>query len=328
MKTLRVLLLAAGLAAAGVAGAADNAVRIGGGPKTGEYIHIAGSICGALGKLFACQAMETGGTGDNKKKLEAGEAEFALAKANVAEDWLKNPEFAARFSVVRRIGDESLFAFAKPEIAKAVGSWVGVRDNAFLLSVGLPGELSGDAAVFNSLKAVPGSPLANLTVKMFKDRPALVQAVVTGEVQLGFITQVPNPTNDLFTLINNAGLMIMGVVDPDLIALGDTFRVKPVTVKNAKWLGLGGSAQQIETANVPAAILAVRPETLQGRAAMVQQAAIKKIQEAPEASLLPQQGWMQDLANTASLKAGSGLEKVMDATKEAAKGAKERLQGM
>jgi len=101
-----------------------------------------------------------------------------------------------------------------------------------------------------------------------------------------------------------------------------------VTVKNAKWLGLGGSAQQIETANVPAAILAVKPETLQGRAAMVQQAAIKKIQEAPEVSLLPRQGWMQDLANTASLKVGSGLEKVLEATKEAAKGAQERLKGL
>ena len=331
MKPFKTILLV-GIALMGItilsgpANAADNPIRIASGPKTGEYINIAQSICDAFGLLFSCQSMETKGTLDNKKRLESNEAEFGFAKANVADEWMKIPEFAARFTVVRRIGDESLFAFAKPETMKAIGSWTGVRDNAFLLSLGLPGEFSGDAAVFNSLKGVPGSPLASLTVKMFKDRPSLVQAVATSEVQLGFITQVPNPSNELFTLINKAGLMIMGIVDPDMITFGETFRIKAVTVKNAKWFGVGGTAAKIETANVPVAILAVKPESLQGRATMIQQAAIKKIQDVPEAHLLPKQGWFQDLANTASIKAGGEFENVMKSMKEAANGAKERLK--
>lgn len=303
----------------------ENQIRIAGGPATGEYINIARSLCVSLGKLFQCQPTETAGTLDNRKRLEAGQAEFGLAKSNAADDWMKDPTFAAKHTIVRRIGDESLFVFAKPEILQAAGSWLGVRENAFLLSLGLPGELSGDATVFNALKSVPGSPLANMEVKMFPDRPALVEAVKTGKVKLGFITQVPNPTNPLFASINESGLMIMGVVDPDMITFGETFRIKPVTVKNAKWFGLGGGAQQIETANVPAAIVAVKPETLQGRAAMVQQAAIKRIQEAKEAELLPQQSWMQELANTTSLKAGAGLENAMKSMEKAAAGAKERL---
>ncbi|OQW92947.1 MAG: hypothetical protein BWK79_13715 [Beggiatoa sp. IS2] len=305
--------------------ASENAIKIASGPKTGEYLSIANALCPALGQLFECQAVETGGTLDNKKRLESGEVTFALAKSNIAEDWMKDTAFASKYTIVRRIGDESLFVFGKPEVLKAAGSWIGIRENAFLLNIGLPGELSGDAAVFNALKSVPGSPLANMEVKMFADRPALVEAVKAGTVKLGFITQIPNPDNPLFASINDAKLMIMGVVDPDMLTFGDTFRIKPVTVKNAKWFGLAGGAKQIETANVPAAIVATKPEGLKDRAAMVQQAAIKKMQEMPETNLLPQQEWMQELANKATLKTGSGLESLMNSVKESAAGAKERL---
>jgi hypothetical protein len=326
MKVMQLTVLWLYLLAALLTSAAeDNTFKVAGGPKTGEYINIAKAICPALGQLFECEAIETQGTLDNKKRLESGEVNIALAKTNVAEDWLKDPTFASKYMIVRRIGDESLFVFGKPEVLEAAGSWIGVRNNAFLLSIGLPGELSGDKAVFDSLKSVPGSPLANIAVKVYPDRPALVSAVKSGDVKLGFITQVPNPENPLFAAINSSGLMIMGVVDPDMITFGETFRIKPVTVKNAKWFGLGGGAKQIETANVPSAIVAVKPEMLQGRAAMVQQAAIKKIQETPEKDLLPQQGWMQTLANTATLKTGAGLESLMTSLEKAADGAKERL---
>jgi hypothetical protein len=307
---------------------ADNVVRIGGGPKTGEYINIAKSLCDSLGPLFSCTALETKGTVANKEHLEKGDVEFAVAKGNVADEWLKDPSFAAKFSVIRRIGDESLFVFAKQETLAALGSWIGVRENASLVSVGLPGEKSGDAAVFNSLKSVPGSPLVDMETKTYANRMELVKAVKEGKVSLGFIGQVPNPENPLFKEINDSGLTIMGVIDPDLIAFGDTFRIKPVTVKNAKWFGISGSAQQIETANVPAAILAVKPEALGGRVAKVQEAAIKKIQGAAESDLLPKQSWMQQLANTASLKAGPNWDKMMDKMKQAAQGAKDRLTQM
>jgi hypothetical protein len=304
---------------------AENVVRIGGGPKTGEYINIAASLCDALGSLFSCKALETKGTIANKEHLEKGEVEFAIAKGTAADEWVKDSEFSAKYMVIRRIGDESLFVIAKPETVTAIGSWIGVRENASLLSIGLPGEKSGDAAVFSALKAVEGSPLANIEVKMYQNRPALVTAVQTGEIALGFIGQIPNPKNPLFKSINDAGLSMMGVVDPDMIAFGDTFRIKKVTVKDAKWFGLSGSAEQIETANVPAAILAVKPETLDSRAAKIQSAAIKKIQGAAESDLLPKQSWMQQLANTASLTAGKGIEKMMSSMAKAAEGAKERL---
>lgn len=306
--------------------AGDNLIKIAGGPKTGQYIHIARSLCPSLGQLFQCQALETGGTVDNKHLLEKGEVQFALAKSNIAEEWLKDPLFAERFTIIKRIGDESLFVFGKPEFIKALGSWIGVRDNAFLITIGLPGELSGDTAVFNSLKSLPGSPLTSLAVKMLPDRPGLVAAVKSGEVNLGFITQVPNPENTLFTDIGKAGLMIMGIIDPDMVLLGETYRIKSVTVKNAKWFGLGGGAQQIETANVPVAILAAKSESLsEQRASLMQKAAILKIQAAAETDLLPKQAWMQELANKTSLKMGGGLDAVLNSVKLAAEGAKERL---
>jgi hypothetical protein len=303
----------------------SNVIKVAGGPKTGEYINIAKSICPSLGKLFTCEPLETQGTLDNKKLLESGAVSFALAKSNVAEEWLKDETFASKFKIVRKIGDESLFIFGKPEILEAVGSWIGVRENAFLLSIGLPGEKSGDAAVFSSLKSVPNSSLANLEVKMYADRPSLVAAVTSGEVKFGFIAQVPNPENPLFSLINDSKLMIMGVIDPDMLMFGDTFKIKTVTVKNAKWFGLGGGAKQIETANVSVAILAVKPETLEGRAKMIQEAAMSKIQGMAETDLLPKQPWMQELANKATLKMGSGLDSVMDSLQKSAEGAKDRI---
>lgn len=305
---------------------AENLVRIGGGPKTGEYITIAQSLCEALGSLFKCAAIETKGTTDNRNLLQSDELSFGLAKSNIAEEWLKDVNFSIKYAIIRRIGDESLFVFGQQETLKNIGSWTGVRENAFLLSIGLPGELSGDTAVFNYLKSVPNSPLVNIEVKMYEDRPKLLAAVRDGNVSMGFITQVPNPDNALFKAINDAGLAIMGVVDEDMITFGDAFRIKSVMVKNAKWLGFGGSAQQIETANVPVAIVAVKAEAMQGRAALVQKAAIKKIQDAAEADLLPKQGWMQKLVNSATLKVGAELDGVFQSMAKAAEGARERLE--
>ena len=303
-----------------------NQVRVGGGPATGEYTNIAASLCALLGQLFQCQSIETSGTVDNRQKLEARQVDIALAKSNIADEWMKDARFSSKYQVVRRIGDESLFVFGKPETIQAVGSWMGVRENPSLLNIGLPGALSGDAAVFNSLKSLPGSPLAKLAVTVFQDRPALVEAVRTGKVKLGFITQVPNPNNPLFQSINTASLMLMGVVDPDMVTAGDTFRIKPVTVKNAKWFGVGGVAQQIETANVSVAIVAIKPEALQGRAAIVQQAAIKRIQDAEESDLLPHENWMQNLANTASLRTSASLSSLINSLEASATGARGRIE--
>ncbi len=306
----------------------ENLVKIAGGPETGEYISIAKSICESFGVLFKCDAVMTKGTLDNKDLLEKDLVTIALAKSNVADEWMQDKEFSNKFSVIRRIGDESLFIFGKKEVLTAVGSWIGVRDNAFLLSIGLPGALSGDAAVFNSLKNVKGSPLSSINIKVFSDRPSLIDAVKSGKVMLGFIAQVPNPENKLFSAINESGLGIMGVIDPDMIVFGDSFRIKPVTVKNAKLMGLSGKAEQIETANVAVAILARKPEAMEGRAKQVQDAAIKKILSTSEANLLPKQNWMQALANTASLKANQGLEEVMNSIKNSASGAKEKISAL
>ncbi len=325
MKTVRLACLL--LTFASIASyAEENQVRIGGGPTTGEYINIAKSLCVALGRLFQCEAIETSGTLDNKKRLEAGQVDIALAKGNIAEGWMKDAGFAAKYTVVRQIGDESLFVFGKPETLQAVGSWMGVRENASLLSIGLPGGLSGETALFDSLKNLPGSPLAKLEVKMYPNEPALVDAVKNDKVKLGFIAQIPNPNNILFTTINSSGLMMMGVVDPDMITLGDTFRIKSVTIKNAKWLGLGGVAQKIETANVSAAIVAAKPESLAGRASIVQQAAIKKIKDTKEADLLPRENWIQDLANTTSLQTGVNIENIMKSMESASADARARLE--
>jgi hypothetical protein len=112
-----------------------------------------------------------------------------------------------------------------------------------------------------------------------------------------------------------------------MVILGEeNFKIQPVTVKNARF---GGRAQQIETGNVPIAVIAINLEVLKTQDAArgkVLEVAIKKLQQAPEASLLPQTSWVQALVNTIAIKAGDSLNGLLQRLQADAAGAKERIQ--
>lgn len=308
---------------------AAPAIHVGGGSKTGEYINIAGSVCSTLGTLFSCTPEETGGTIDNGERLLAGTLDIALMKGDVAASLAeKNP---GKVTVIRYVAGEAVLVFMKPEIAAAVGSWMGVKDNAFLVSIGLPGEKSGDAALFRSLQGVQGSLLKDADVTVFKDRAELVSAVVSGKVKIGFLVQYPNPDNATFKAINDAGLVIMGVIDPDFsqMPFGEKFAVKPVTVGNARMWGFGGSAKSIETVTVPVGVVARDPNLLQDPAQQrTLAAAIKKVAASEEVALMPPADWMQSLINATSTKIGQGTDALLTQAKSLASGAKERLSSL
>lgn len=304
-------------------------IHVGGGSKTGEYINIAASICSTLGSLFSCTPEETGGTVDNGERLLAGTLDVALMKGDAAASLAdKNP---GKVTVIRYVAGEAVLIFMRPEIAAAVGSWVGVKENAFLVSIGLPGEKSGDAALFRSLQSVQGSPLKDADVLVSKDRGELVSAVVSGKVKIGFLVQYPNPDNATFKAINDAGLVIMGVVDPDFsqMPFGEKFTVKPVTVGNARMWGIGGSAKSIETVTVPVGVVARDPSLIQEPAQQrTLAAAIKKIAATDEVALMPPADWMQGLINAASTKIGQGTDMLVTQAKSLANGAKDRLSSL
>ncbi len=328
-KVKAVLLFLCSLAVFPVQSFAAPVIHVGGGSKAGEYINIAGSICSNLGNLFGCVPEETGGTVDNGERLVAGTMDVALMKGDVAASLAEKN--LGRVTVIRYVAGEAVLVFMKPEIATAVGSWMGVKDNAFLVSIGLPGEKSGDAALFRSLQGVQGSSLKDAEVTVFKDRSELVSAVVSGKVKIGFLVQYPNPDNATFKAINDAGLVIMGVVDPDFsqMPFGEKFAVKPVTVGNAKMWGFGGSAKSIETVTVPVGVVARDPSSIQEPAQQrTLAAAIKKIAATEEGDLMPPADWMQGLINAASTKIGQGTDALVMQAKSLASGAKERLSSI
>ncbi len=308
---------------------ATPTLHVGGGSKTGEYINIAGSICAALGTLFSCTAEETGGTVDNGERLVAGTLDMALMKGDVAATLAE--QNLGKVNVLRYVAGEAVFVFMKPEIAMAVGSWLGIKDNAFLISIGLPGEKSGDAALFRSLQSVKDSSLKDATVVVFKDRAEVVAAVVSGKVQIGFLVQYPNPENATFKAINDAGLVVMGVVDPDFsqMPFGEKFSVKSVMVGNAKMWGFGGSAKSIETVTVPVGVVARDPAMIQDPTQQrVLAAAIKKVSGFEEVAIMPPADWMHALINSASVRVGSGMDALVGQARSLAEGAKERLSSI
>jgi hypothetical protein len=56
-----------------------------------------------------------------------------------------------------------------------------------------------------------------------------------------------------------------------------------------------------------------------------QEAAVRKIQQAPETAILPQKSWLTDLINTATITAKDTVVKLYDQMAGEAVGAKERV---
>lgn len=312
---------------------ADGAsVRIAGGPPAGEYITFARQTCDTLGALFSCNPMETKGSGENVDRLKAPltdptAADVTFLKGHMAEAWQKESGFTDNYVFVRSIAGEAIFLVMKPETADAVRNWAGVKEAAFLLSLGLPGEKSGDAAVFKALQAIDGSPLQALDVKYFKGKTELVAAVQAGQIQIGWFVQYPNPDNALFKAINDASLVVMGVVDPDFLQLGGSFGVQDVVIANAKAFGLGGAAKAIHTATIRAAILARAPKTYPNiRGQKVQEAAIARIQRADEVDLLPRAPWINSLINSTTITAAGKVGDMYSRLAGEAVGAKNRVE--
>jgi hypothetical protein len=316
-KSIDVLRLLCCLAVGSVAATpAAAAVRVAGGPPTGEFITFARATCAALGSLFSCNALVTEGSQDNLERLmlpltDPLAVDFAFVQGNLADQFQQQPGSHERFVLVRTIAREAVLIIMTPETARAVPNWAGVKNLPFLLSIGLPGEKSGDTAAFRALQAMPGSPLQGLEVKQYPGRTEMIEAVRSGAVRIGWLVQYPNPDNDAFKLIADKGLVLKGVddlvsekpiadkspvvmrvVDPDLEKLGGLFEVQDVAAAQTCWLWFCWPAPPIHTTTIKAAILARASGTYpDAHSQGVQNSAIHAIQQAPEQDLLPKPSW-------------------------------------
>ncbi len=323
-KPLATLAFSASLLFTAGAVQAANEVSISGGSPTGQYIEMAESLCSSLGALLNCTAKQSGGSIANRQALERGEINAGLMMGPLARNWSEEPGFSDRFEIARTFGEESLFVIGKPETINAVKNYQGIEESAFLLTMVLPGEGSGDTQTFRMLQK--GTPLAEMELKVAQDRTDMINKVANGGPEyLGFAAQFANPENTFFKQISMAGLEIMGIVAPDM-ALDEMYSIKTVVVKNAKLTNW--KAQEITTGSLPVALVVRTPSDFEGREAKLQSVFIKKLKKTPEAKLLPQAGWIQKLANTASIKAGPTFDSLMKSAKEAAQGAADRIKSL
>ena len=311
--------------------AGGASVRVAGGTPAGEYITFARATCDALGPLFPCIPVETEGSQANVEQLrlpltDPKAVDIAFVKGNVADQIQQEPGFNDNFVLVRTIAGEAVLLLMTPDTAEAVRNWAGVKGAAFLLSMGLLGEKSGGTAVFNALQALAGSPLQALELKQCKGRMELVSAVQSGEVRIGWLVQYANPDNPVFKAIDEAGLVVMGVVDPDFVQLGGSFGVQDVTIANARLFGLAAAAKSIRTTTIKSAIVARAPKTFPDlRSQKIQEAAIHKIQQAPETDILPKTSWITDLINSTTITTKEAVGQLYDQLAGEAVGAKGRV---
>ncbi len=327
--------LAAVLLGTPLSSMAVDMVRIGGGPPTGQYLPFARSTCDYLGNLFPCNATETKGSGANLDGLrkDVGDPtsyDVIYIKGSMAEDLLREPDAAGKYEFVRSVAGEAAFTVMNRKTAAAVRNWQGVKDAAFLLSIGLPGEESGDAAVFRALQKVDGSPLKDLDVRVYKGREELLTAVKSGQVRVGWYVQYPNTKNPLFRMINDSeDLVVMGVVDQDMNQLGGSVGVNTVTIADAKAFGLAGAAKKIETTTLRAAIVAKSPSVYpEGRARKIQQAVIAKLKAAKDSDILPKEEWLTAYVNDLSAAASANVAEMVTKLKGDAVGASDRVKGL
>ena len=323
--------LCLGIILAGTAAPASAAypLNIGGGPGTGAYLPFANAICGtALGTLFNCTALETKGAQANMDMLNAGTVDMAVLKGNLAMTLMQDPASKGKFTLVRTIlPGEAVMAIMTPKTAAAVANWSGIRDNAFLLRFGLPGAKSGDASVFNDLRAVENSPLKDAAgIDVLPGRPELIEAIKAGKTQVGFVVQLPDPGNPFFKQVSDAGLVIMGVVDPDFITVAD-FTIGEATVTNASRTK-GAAAKSIQTTMIPPAIIARDTGTYTDiTARKTMEAAIRKIKAVNVADLLPKADWATAMLNKASQAvAGIKVADLYSSMKAQAIGAADRIK--
>jgi len=307
--------LVIGIAITSPAMAGKSTVYIGGGGAKGQYIKIAQAACKALGPLFTCKAVETGGSGDNMERVANSDLDFGLVMGAVEQKTRdEQPGYSGSTQLVRFIAYEALFAYGKEDVIdQGFINWEGVKANAFAANFAVPSEKSGDYLTFKDLPGLEDAMLSN-----YSTRDAQVTAVITEEANIGFAAQFPNPKNAFFKMLKKNKLKVMPVLDTDLAVSSELYRVQTVPVAS-NWLG---NNAEIQTMVVPVAFIAKNPEAYADpKRQKLQKALIKRFKKIQEAKMLPQEGFFAKMIGNKIAMGASDLKKMGEELKEKAKAA-------
>jgi len=196
------------------------------------------------------------------------------------------------------------------------------------MKVGLPAQKSGANTTFRfisqndeSLSRVRDTNTVN-----YEKADLAIQAAASGDVDIAFFVQFPDPTNKRFQLIGDKELTVVGVGSRAMSRLtvpapdgGEAQRVYQVqNVPVQETLGGWGSDETVSTMCTEIVIVTRTPEGLEGNAKMDQEDLIQVLSQAPKGSFEPQASWFAGVKKYMAPLADSASEKYIDAI-EAAK---------
>lgn len=325
------MLLVTGLSAV-VMAAPLSAAKLHTGKETGAYFNDIGPAVKAYldNQLFRLEMVMSPGSTANLRLVAENIGDVGLSRADTYA--IYNAENPGVVVAVPTGIKSCLYAVTKsPAILgdDPAVAWGNMLRLAPRMKIGLPGETSGATTTFRfiskndqSLQRVRDGNVVN-----YEKADLAIEAAASGEMDIAFFVQFPDPTNKRFQLIDEKGLTIVGVgsramsrltvPSPDGGAAQSVYQVQNVPVQET--LGGWGSDKTVSTMCTEIVIVTRSADDLEGDAKMDQKDLIQVLSEAPLGSFEPQASWfagvkkyMAPMTDAASTKFLDAIEATKD----------------
>lgn len=307
-----------------------QAAKLHTGKKGGAYFEDIGpAVKDYLDKqLFRTEIVTSPGSTANLSLVAAAPGDVGLSRTDTYA--LYNTEHPGKVAAVPTGVRSCLYAVTNsPAILgeDPTAAWGNMLRLAPRMKVGLPDKLSGATTTFDfiskndeHLQRVRPDHLIH-----YEKADMAIEAAASGEVDVAFFVQFPDPGNQRFKLIADKKLHIIGVGSRSLARLtvpspdgGEPQRVFQVqSVPVQRTLGGWGSDKTVTTMCTEIVIVAGSPEALEGRAKADQEDLIQVLSQAPAGAFEPQASWFSSVKEYMAPLADAAATQFLDAVEQA-----------
>jgi len=216
-------------------------------------------------------AFDTGSSLDNLRAIEGQPGSFGFALANMIAFYERTENGPSEaVSLIRDdVADMVLIVIAGEDVADRVTTWPDVRRLSGKLRFAVEGPGTDGGVTFSLLQAT-NSLFDQSRVTHYRSQAAVVDAIASGEADVGFLVVAPIPHSDIFRAIESAKLQTVSVIDRTLLNLGlngrPIYRVRKVELVPNQIIGYLSSyvqeANVLITMSTPVVYIAGNPQRL------------------------------------------------------------------
>lgn len=242
--------------------AQSETLRLCTGGKSGKYYQTGSEIASALRGTLAVQVVETNGSLDNLRKLEAGDCDAAIVQADSYGDYTStNP--VSKLNIERLTPLYSEYANLVCNRNVGVGAIRDVLGKDITIAVGP--QNSGTAVTWRSLvKQAPdyagvktdSDPISNRTIAKLADATQIQCALFISGLKAGTILEAEANGNGNIGLVSFNDGSFDDVMDPKGKRVYENADIPKGTYPNLQNYGLFGSQSDIPTIRVGAVLVA------------------------------------------------------------------------